>query len=75
MQWFEVAAFAVYVSHFFATPLLAAVLWLRDRWRFRRFAAALALLTLLGCITFVALPGRAAVDGERARPDRADARG
>ncbi|MGN6187333.1 MAG: phosphatase PAP2 family protein [Conexibacter sp.] len=54
--WFEVAAFAVYVSHFFVTPLLAGVLWVRDRWRFRRFAASLALLTLLGCITFVAFP-------------------
>jgi hypothetical protein len=56
VQWFEVAAFLVYVSHFFVTPLLAAVLWVRNRWRFRRFAAALALLTLLGCLTFVAFP-------------------
>jgi len=56
VQWFEVAAFLVYVSHFFVTPLVAAVLWLRDRWRFRRFAASLALLTLLGCITFVVFP-------------------
>jgi PAP2 superfamily protein len=56
VQWFELAAFVVYVSHFFVTPLLAAVLWVRDRWRFRRFAASLALLTLLGCITFVAFP-------------------
>lgn len=56
VRWFEVAAFLVYVSHFFVTPLLAAVLWLRDRWRFRRFAASLALLTLLGCVTFVVFP-------------------
>ncbi len=56
VQWFEVAAFVVYVSHFFVTPLLAAVLWVRDRWRFRRFAASLALLTLLGSITFVVFP-------------------
>jgi hypothetical protein len=56
VRWFEVAAFLVYVSHFFVTPLLAAVLWVRDRWRFRRFAASLALLTLLGCITFVVFP-------------------
>jgi len=56
VQWFELAAFLVYVSHFFVTPLLAAALWLRDRWRFRRFAASLALLTLLGCLTFVAFP-------------------
>lgn len=56
VQWFEVLAFLVYVSHFFAAPLLAAVLWVRDRARFRRFAASLALLTLLGCLTFVAFP-------------------
>jgi len=56
VRWFEVAAFVVYVSHFFVTPLLAAGLWVHDRWRFRRFAAALALLTLLGSITFVAFP-------------------
>jgi hypothetical protein len=56
VRWFEVAAFLVYVSHFFVTPLLAAVLWVRDRWRFRRFVASLALLTLLGCVTFVLFP-------------------
>lgn len=56
VRWFEMLAFAVYVSHFFVTPLLAAVLWVRDRWRFRRFAASLALLTLLGCVTFVVFP-------------------
>lgn len=56
VRWFEVAAFAVYVSHFFVSPLLAAVLWVRDRRRFRRFAVTLALLTLLGCVTFVAFP-------------------
>jgi hypothetical protein len=56
VRWFEVAAFLVYVSHFFVTPLLAAALWVRDRWRFRRFAASLALLTLLGCVTFVLFP-------------------
>jgi len=56
VRWFEVPAFLVYVSHFFLTPLLAAILWVRDRWRFRRFAASLALLTFLGCVTFVAFP-------------------
>jgi PAP2 superfamily len=56
VRWFEVAAFLVYVSHFFVTPLLAAALWVRDRWRFRRFAATLALLTLLGCATFLVFP-------------------
>lgn len=56
VRWFEALAFLVYVSHFFAAPLLAAWLWVRDRWRFRRFAASLALLTLLGCLTFVAFP-------------------
>jgi membrane-associated phospholipid phosphatase len=56
VRWFEGAAFFVYVSHFFVAPLLAAVLWVRDRRRFRRFAASLVLLTLLGCLTFVVFP-------------------
>ncbi len=56
IQWFEGATFFVYISHFFAAPLLAAVLWVRDRVRFRRFAVALALLTSLGCVTFVLFP-------------------
>lgn len=56
VQWFEVLAFVVYVSHFFVMPLLAAWLWVRDRARFRRFAGALALLALLGCATYVLFP-------------------
>jgi hypothetical protein len=56
VQWFDAGAFFVYVSHFFVAPLVAAWLWMRDRWRFRRFAVALALLTLLGCVTFVVFP-------------------
>jgi membrane-associated phospholipid phosphatase len=56
IRWFDVAAFLVYVSHFFVAPLLAAYLWVRDRWRFRRFAASLVLLTLLGCMTYVIFP-------------------
>ena len=72
VRWFEVAAFLVYVSHFFVTPLLAAVLWVRDRWRFRRFAASLALLTLLGCITFVAFPAAPPWMASEHAADRAD---
>jgi membrane-associated phospholipid phosphatase len=56
VRWFEGAAFFVYVSHFCVAPILAAVLWVRDRRRFRRFAASLVLLTLLGCLTFVVFP-------------------
>lgn len=56
VQWFEVAAFAVYVSHFFLTPLLAAVLWARDRLRFRRLVFSLLLLAAMGCATYVAFP-------------------
>jgi hypothetical protein len=56
VQWFEVLAFVVYVSHFFVTPLLAGVLWTIDRQRFRRYAAAVTLLTFTACITFVLFP-------------------
>ena len=72
VRWFEVAAFLVYVSHFFVTPLLAAVavgarpLALPPLRRLARAADAARLRHVRR------LPGGAAVDGERARADRAD---
>jgi membrane-associated phospholipid phosphatase len=56
VQWFEAAAFAVYLSHFFATPLLAGALWLRERARFRRLVLSLLLLAAMGCATYVLFP-------------------
>src|SRR3981081_678115 len=36
--WYDIVFWGVYLTHFFATPLLAAILWRIDRQRFRTFA-------------------------------------
>src|SRR5438270_9265741 len=36
VAWYDVIVWAIYLTHFFATPVLAAVLWKIDRQRFRR---------------------------------------
>ena len=56
LPWWAVIAWAVYMSHFFATPLLAGVLWKLDRLRFRRFAFSVAALALLGFATYALFP-------------------
>jgi membrane-associated phospholipid phosphatase len=67
LPWWGVIAWAVYMSHFFATPLLAGVLWKLDRMRFRRYAVTVAALSLLGFATYAlypaAPPWMAAQDG------------
>src|SRR5436309_2950165 len=40
--WYDLFFWVVYLSHFFATPLLAAVLWKIDRARFRVFVVLVA---------------------------------
>lgn len=56
LPWYAVIAWVVYMSHFFATPLLAGVLWKLDRPRFRRFALSVAGLALLGFATYALYP-------------------
>lgn len=56
LPWYAVIAWVVYMSHFFATPLLAGVLWKLDRTRFRRFAVSVAALALLGFATYALFP-------------------
>ncbi|MBB4661470.1 phosphatase PAP2 family protein [Conexibacter arvalis] len=56
LPWYAVIAWVVYMSHFFATPLLAGVLWKLDRMRFRRFAVSVAALALLGFATYALFP-------------------
>jgi hypothetical protein len=56
LPWYAVVAWAVYMSHFFATPLLAGVLWKVDRMRFRRYALTVAALSLLGFATYALYP-------------------
>jgi len=56
LPWYAVIGWAVYMSHFFATPLLAGVLWKLDRPRFRRYAVTVAALSLLGFATYALYP-------------------
>ncbi len=54
--WFDVIFWAVYLTHFFATPLVAAVLWKLDRPRFRMFAVLVAVLSFAGLVTYALYP-------------------
>jgi hypothetical protein len=54
--WYDVIFWVTYLTHFFATPLLAAVLWKIDRERFRRFAVLVAGLSFAGLVTYALFP-------------------
>jgi hypothetical protein len=54
--WYDVIFWLVYLSHFLATPLLAAVLWKLDRQRFRTFAVFVATLSFAGLLTYALYP-------------------
>jgi hypothetical protein len=54
--WYDVIFWATYLTHFFATPLVAAVLWKIDRGRFRRFAVLVAGLSCAGLATYALFP-------------------
>ncbi len=54
--WYDVIFWCVYLTHFLATPLLAAVLWKLDRQRFRNFAVLVAALSVVGLITYALFP-------------------
>ena len=54
--WYDIVFWCVYLTHFFATPLLAAILWKVDRQRFRKFALLVATLSFAGLITYALYP-------------------
>lgn len=54
--WWHLLVTAVYVSHFLVTPVIAAVLWLRDRQRWMRFTAHVIGIALLGVSTYILVP-------------------
>jgi hypothetical protein len=56
LQWYDYAAWLVYLSYFFATILLAAALCLLAPERFRRYAASICTLSTLGVVTYVLFP-------------------
>ena len=56
IHWWDYGAWAVYMSYFFVPTLVLAVLWIRDRAAFRRLAAMVVGLALVGCATYVFFP-------------------
>ncbi len=56
VQWYDYASWAVYVSYFVATYLLAGLLWFFSRARFRRYVASVALLAGMAFATFALFP-------------------
>jgi hypothetical protein len=54
--WWEALAALVYGSHFVVTPLVLAVLWVRDRARWARYARLVLALSAAGLLTYVLYP-------------------
>lgn len=80
VYWYDAVATLVYTSHFLATPVLAAVLWLRNRAVWLRFISRVIALSAAGLVTYVlfpeAPPWLAARDGVLGSPvERLSARG
>lgn len=55
-QWYDALATLTYTTHFLATPIVAAVLWLRSREIWKAFAARVIVLSLAGLVTYVLFP-------------------
>lgn len=79
VHFYDALATLVYTSHFLATPILAAVLWLRNRRLWLRYISRVVGLSLAGLITYVlfpeAPPWMAARDGLIVPVARLSARG
>jgi membrane-associated phospholipid phosphatase len=56
LRWWDYAAWFVYLTHFFATLVVAAVLWTWAHDRFARFATMVCVLALTGFATYVLYP-------------------
>jgi membrane-associated phospholipid phosphatase len=56
VHWFDYPAFAVYLSHFFVTLLVLAVLWKVSYQRFRHYRALVVTLATAGFVTYVLFP-------------------
>jgi PAP2 superfamily len=56
LRWYDYASWAVYMSYFLATYLLAGLLWFFARDRFRRYVGSVALLAGMGFATFALFP-------------------
>jgi hypothetical protein len=68
VRWYDYASWAVYVSYFLATYMVAGFLWFFARERFRRYVASVALLAMMAFATFALFPAAppwlASLEGE-----------
>jgi len=56
VHWYDALATLVYTSHFLATPILAAVLWLRNRTVWLAYITRVVVLAFAGLVTYVLFP-------------------
>lgn len=56
LRWYDYASWAVYVSYFLATYVVAGLLWFFARDRFRRYVGSVALLAGMAFATFALFP-------------------
>jgi membrane-associated phospholipid phosphatase len=56
LHWWDYAAWFLHLSHFFATFIAAAVIWVFARERFSRYAAMICVLSVGGFATYVLYP-------------------
>ena len=72
--WLDYASWVVYLTHFFATFVVAAALWLSARHLFRRYAAMVTVLAAAGFVTYLLFPAAppwlASAQGDLAHTDR-----
>ena len=78
-HWYDAVATLVYTTHFLATPVVAAVLWLRSRDAWKAFITRVIVLSVAGLVTYVLFPAAppwyAAREGVIEPVIRASARG
>jgi hypothetical protein len=56
VHWYDIAVSLIYFSHFFVVWIVAAVLYVRSRDEWARWARRLLLLSYAGLITFIVFP-------------------
>jgi len=56
LHFWDYIVWGCYMSHFFASFIIAGVLWKTNYWKFRRFVPLFVGLTVLGYITYVLYP-------------------
>jgi membrane-associated phospholipid phosphatase len=56
VYWYDALCTLVYTTHFLTTPVLAAVLWLRNRTLWLRYITRVVVLAVAGLITYCVFP-------------------